>query len=46
MEAKIEEVKSNVEKLKEILLHKMDPEEHEQMIKKILEEPTDDEDDD
>lgn len=46
METKIEEVKNNVEILKEILLHKVEPEKHDQIIKKILEEPTDDEDDD
>ncbi|KAL9902329.1 CCAAT/enhancer-binding protein gamma [Glossina fuscipes] len=41
LEAKIEEVKKNVEKLKEILLHKVSPKQHEQAIKKILEESSD-----
>lgn len=46
METKIEEVKNNVEMLKEILLHNIEPERHEHIIQKILEAPTDDEDDD
>lgn len=46
MEAKIEEVKNNVENLKNMLLHKVDPEQHDEMIKKILEDSSDDEDDD
>lgn len=46
LETKIEEMKKNVEILKEILLHKVEPEKHEQVIKQILEEPSDGDDDD
>lgn len=38
MEAKIETVKSHVEDLKNLLLHKVDSEKHDEVIKKILEE--------
>ena len=43
LEAKIEGTKSNIECLKNILLNKVDPEKRDEVIKKILEEETDEE---
>ncbi|XP_065356868.1 CCAAT/enhancer-binding protein gamma [Calliphora vicina] len=45
METKIEMVKANVEDLKNLLLHKVDSSKHDEVIKKILEEETDEDDD-
>lgn len=45
MEAKIEMIKANVEELKGLLLHKVDPAKHDEVIKKILEEESEEDDD-
>ncbi|KAM7353635.1 inverted repeat binding protein 18 kDa isoform 1-T1 [Cochliomyia hominivorax] len=45
MEAKIEMVKANVEHLKSLLLHKVDTEKHDEVIKQILEQESEEDDD-
>lgn len=45
LEASIKEVKEHVETLKSLLLGNVKKEEHEVFLQKILNEPTDDEDD-
>ncbi|XP_013115065.1 CCAAT/enhancer-binding protein homolog 2 [Stomoxys calcitrans] len=45
LETKIEEAKKNVETLKDLLLRQAKPEERDNIIKQIIEQPTDDEDD-
>lgn len=45
LEASIKEVKEHVETLKSLLLGSVKKDEHEAFLQKILDEPTDDEDD-